>query len=134
MLKHKQDIFFFFSIQNIENNCSIIPLILYQLYLVIKGLIFVILCGSFFISSWFNATVTGYWKYLLSFLLIGSIVSFLFCIQSGEFKYDSPRFRFILWHYNNTISGHNWRQIHYLLSIQIILITCLFLSKLFLSI
>ena len=40
-----------------------------QLYLFIKDLIFAILCGPIFVSSWFNMTVTEYWIYLLSFLL-----------------------------------------------------------------
>ena len=45
-----------------------------QLYLFIKGLIFAIHRGSFFISSQFNAAVTAYWKE--SFLLMGFIVAF----------------------------------------------------------
>ena len=48
----------------------------YQFYSFIKGLIFVILGGSFLISSWFNATVTSYSKHLSSFLLIRFIVAF----------------------------------------------------------
>ena len=41
----------------------------FQLYLFIKGLVFVILCRSFLISSWFNATVTAYWKHFSSFFV-----------------------------------------------------------------
>ena len=44
-----------------------------QLYLFIEGLIFAITCGSFFISSQFNAAVTAYWKE--SFLMMGFIVA-----------------------------------------------------------
>ena len=33
---------------------------------------------------------------LLSFLLMGFIIVFLFFIQSGESIYDPPQFRFIL--------------------------------------
>ena len=82
-----------------------------QLYLFIKGLIFVILCGFFSISSWFNVTVTAYLKHLLSFLLMGFIVVFSFFIQSTESVYDPPRFGFILWYlwYNKwTWLETNW--------------------------
>ena len=50
------------------------------LYLFIKGLIFVLLSACFPISSWFNATITTYWKHLLSFLLTIFIVVFLIFI------------------------------------------------------
>ena len=63
----------------------------------IKGLISFILCGSFLISSWFNATVTAYWKHLLSYSLMGFIAPFLFFIQPGGFLFHPLRFRFILW-------------------------------------
>ena len=101
---------FFFSIQNIKAIVSLSFSIFFQssfldgkfisshLYLFIKCLIFVILWGSFFISSWFNATVTLYWKHLSSFLLMGFIVVYLFFIQPGESTYDTPRFGFTLWH------------------------------------
>ena len=56
----------------------------------------VILCGTFLISSWFNATVTAYWKHLLSSLLLMGFIGFF--IQTGESIYDPPQFRFILWH------------------------------------
>ena len=73
---------YFFSIQNIKSNCYIFFLKflritffwwkMYSLPVIStwKGLIFVILCGSFLITSWFNATVTAYWKHFLSFLLM----------------------------------------------------------------
>ena len=100
---------FFFSVQSIKSNCCIIFLkyfliifswwvILSLLYLFVKGLIFIILYGSFLISSWFNATVKGYWKHLLSLLLIEFIAAFSLFIQSGKSIYDSPQFGFILWH------------------------------------
>ena len=41
--------------------------VFYQLYLLIKSLTFDILCDSFLIPSWFNATVAAYWEHLLSF-------------------------------------------------------------------
>ena len=99
--------FVYFSIQNIKSKCCISFLnflqssfsdekcIPYQLFLFIKGLIFVILCGLFLIFSWFNATVTAYWKHLLSFLLIGFI---FFLIQLGGSIYDTPQFGFNLWY------------------------------------
>ena len=99
--------FFFFSIQNIKSNCYIIflkffPIIFFwwKIYsfpvTFIYDLIFVILFGSFLISSWFNAAVTAYWKHLLSFLLMGFIVAFLLFIHSGESIDYPPRLRFIL--------------------------------------
>ena len=48
----------------------------FQFYLFIKDLIFLILYGYFFISSWLNATITAYWKHSLPFLLIEFIVVF----------------------------------------------------------
>ena len=129
VLKHKQDIFFsFFSIQIIKSNCYIVfpnffqssfsdeKFIPSQLYLFIKSLIFVILCGSFFISSGFNPTVTMYWKNLLSFLLKRFIVAFFIFIQLGESMLEPPWFGFILRIYN-TIIEHIQRQIQYLSSI-----------------
>ena len=67
----------------------------FQSYLFIKGLFLVILCGTFFISSWFNATVTAYWKYLLCSLLMEFVVAFLFFIQLRESLYDPPKFGFL---------------------------------------
>ena len=77
------------------------------LYLFIKGLVFVILCGSFFIYSWFHASTTAYWKHLLSFLLMEFIV--VFFIQLGESLYDPSRLRFFI-----IITELNQRQTHYL--------------------
>ena len=53
---------------------------------------------AFYISSWFNVTVTAYLKHLLSFLLMGFVVAFSFFIQSTESIYDPPRFGCILWY------------------------------------
>ena len=52
-------------------------LISFQLYWSIEGLIFDILYESFTIFLWFNATVTAYWKNLLS-LFLEFIVDFCF--------------------------------------------------------
>ena len=46
--------------------------------LTVNSVIFVIFCGSFLTSTWFNVTATTYWKHLLYFLLIGFIVAFCF--------------------------------------------------------
>ena len=85
--------FFFFSIQNIRSNSYIIFLKLFPaiffwwviysfpVYLFMKGLIFLIFCRSFLSSSWFNATVTAYWKHSPSFLLAGIIVAFFYSIR-----------------------------------------------------
>ena len=60
--------------------------------------------------------VTADWKHLLSFLLIGFIVVFLFFIQSGESIYDPQQLGFYYDIYN-IITEHNQRQTHYLSSI-----------------
>ena len=122
--------FFFCSIQNIKRNCYITFLIVFptffsaeksnpsQLYLFIKGLIFVFLCGSVFISSWFNTIFTAYWKHLLSFLLMVLNLLLLFCFLSNKenvymIRHDCDLFYGIY----NTIVEHNQRQNHYLLLI-----------------
>ena len=51
----------------------------------------VILCGFFFISSWFKATVTGYWKHFLSFYWQNLMLLFCFIVNQ-ENIYDSPSF------------------------------------------
>ena len=68
-------------IQNIESNwllfdSNVFQSFLYdekansfQLYWLIKDLIFDILSGWFVMWLWFNATVKAYWKHLSSFLL-----------------------------------------------------------------
>ena len=110
VLKHKkQEIFFFFSMQTLRAIVTLFFLNFFQSsffdrefipsqsYSFIKSLIFVILCRYLLISSWFSVTFTAYWKHLLSYLLIGFIVAFLFFIQSRESIYDPTQFRFILW-------------------------------------
>ena len=66
---------------------------------------FVILCGSFFISLWFNLIITAYRKHL-SFLLTGFIVAILFFLSHQEnldmIHYDSDLFHDIY----NTINEH----------------------------
>ena len=100
VLKHMQDIFFLFSIENIKSNCSIVflnffPIIFFwwkissfSVIFVYTGLIFIILWGSFLVSSCFNDTVTL--RLLKAFILfIGGIYCcFLFFIQLGESIYD----------------------------------------------
>ena len=69
------------------------------LYWSIKGLIFVFLCGSFLICSWFNATSTAYWKHLSS-LFFGYIVVVLFFSHLGESICDLPLIRLFYGIYN----------------------------------
>ena len=120
VLKNRQDIFFFCSIQKIKSNCSIVFLNFFQssflvenlflsscIHLYIKGSIFVIFCRSFSISSWFSAN----WDSALRAFIIFSIDRFL--IQSGELiliHHDSHLFYDIY----NTLNKHTWRQIQYL--------------------
>ena len=70
-------------------------LISFQLHWSIEALTFDILYEPFTIFLWFNATITAYWKYLLS-LFLGFIVDFLFFNHSGESIYDRRLFRLIL--------------------------------------
>ena len=103
--------------------------ILSHLYLFIKGLIFLIPSACFPISSWSNVTVPTYWKHLLSSLLIGFIIAFLFFIQSGESIYDP-----LLYDIYNAINDHNRRQNHYLSWFQIMLISIFnWIKKFFLN-
>ena len=120
VLKYKQDIFFRFNIQNINIDCYIIFLKFFrssfsarkcipsQLYLFIKCLIFIILCGPFLVFSWFNATVTAYGKCFISF------VDKIHCC----FLVLSPIRTIYIWSTTteifNTITEHNKRQNHYL--------------------
>ena len=94
--------FFFFSVQIIKSNCYIIFLkrssnIPFKLCLFIKGLIFDVICGSFLISSWFNATVATYWKKLSSSFFWIYCCLFFF-IQSEELIYEPPRLKFAFLH------------------------------------
>ena len=63
-----------------------------QLYWLMKGSIFDILSMFW----WFNTTVIEYWKHLLS-LFFGFIVALLFITYSGDYMYDFPFFKLILW-------------------------------------
>ena len=64
----------------VTNNWIVLPVQFIYLYLFIKGSIYIIFCGFSLISSWFNLTVTAYWKHL-SFLLIGISVAFFVFYQ-----------------------------------------------------
>ena len=55
--------------------------------------------GLFLVSSWLNATLIAHSKHLLTFLLMGFIVAFLFFIHSGESMYHPPSLKFILWNF-----------------------------------
>ena len=68
----------------------------FQLYWLIKGLIFDILSGWLLICLWFNAMIKAYWKQLSS-LFFGFIVVFLFFSYSGESIYDPLLFKLIFW-------------------------------------
>ena len=94
----------FFSIffQSSFSDRKVIP---FQAYLFINGLIFGYYLRDFFISSWFNATVTAYWKDLLYSLLMEFIVAFLLFIQSRESLHDPPKFGFI-YDMSNTVNKH----------------------------
>ena len=116
--------FFFFSIQIFKSNCYIIVtnffqssfsdwnFIRSQLCLSIKRLIFVIFSGSFPISSWVIATVTAYWRHLLSFLLAGFIYAFVFFIPSGVSVYIQNNSG-LFYDIYNTMNEHNKKQTHY---------------------
>ena len=82
-----------------------------NLYLFIKGLIFVILPGFFPISTPFNATVIAYWKHLLSLLLMGFIVAFCF-LSNQEILYIIHHDSDLFYDIYNTLNEHNQRQTH----------------------
>ena len=66
-----------------------------QFYLFIKGLTFGTFWGSFFIFSWFNATIDIYWKHLSS-SIFEFIDAFLFFNQSEDSIYDLFCLKFVL--------------------------------------
>ena len=72
-----------------------------------KGLIFVIPYGSFFISSWFNVTVITYKKHFLSFLLIEFIVFFLSSLENLYMIHHDWNLFYDIY---NTLIEHNWRK------------------------
>ena len=99
------------------NICRLGIFILFQLLLFINRLFFVILCRSFFISSWFNTTVTGYLKHLISFLLIGFIVNYC-CFLSNQENLNMIYHDLDSYYDNyNKVNEHNQRKSHYLLLI-----------------
>ena len=122
--------FFFFILQNITSNRYIFvprlfPINFFWEKFYSTPVIFIYKWFNFRYTLWIffdlfiiNGTVTVYQKHLLSFLLMGFIVAFLVCIQSGESISDPPLFGFIMilhWIYiRNTIADHSWRQTHYL--------------------
>ena len=95
--------------QDIKRNCLIISFKPFPIFYssrklynfpVLKtnmGSIFVILSGWFSMSWWCNATVTEYWKHLLSLRFFGFVLAMLFTTYSGDFMYDFPLFRFVFW-------------------------------------
>ena len=134
VLKYKQNIFIYKSIsytrtlraiviffssnffQLLFSDGKLIPL---QLYWIIKGLIFIILSECLTTYSWLCATCTAYRKHLLSFLLIGFIVAFLFLTNQENIymiHHDSDLFYDIY----NRINEHNRRQPHYFSPIPLI--------------
>ena len=100
--------------------------IYFQLYWSIKVLMFDIISGWLLLCSWFNATATAYWKHLSS-LFLGFIVAFLFSNHLGEFVYDPPLFRLILWslQYNESTLS---KKIHFL-SLILLTFFCIFVKK-----
>ena len=74
--------------------CALISMS-FQLYWLIKGLIFDILSGLFPMFWWFNATVIGYWKRLSS-LFFGFIVAILFLNHSKDSMYDFLLYKLVL--------------------------------------
>ena len=109
ILKHKQDMFFFFIMQNIESNRSIsfsqvfsqssftdVKFIPSNLYLLIKGFILLILCISFLLLQDLMRLLQHIESIYYIFLLIRFIVAFLFFIQSREYLYDPILLGFIL--------------------------------------
>ena len=112
-IKSNYYIFFLKFFQSSFSDRNLIP---FQLYLFIKGLTFVILCWSFLISSWFIATVTTYWKHLLSFYWYNLLLLFLLFIQPGE-SINDPQYLDLFHDIYNTMNKYNQGQTDYLSSI-----------------
>ena len=68
----------------------------YELYLLMKGLICNIISGWLLICLWFNATAIVYWKHFSS-LLLRFIVCFLFFSHLKESIHDPPWFKLIFY-------------------------------------
>ena len=86
----------------LQSFCSNEKPISFQLFWLIKSLIFDILSGSFLIFSKSNATAKAYWKQLSS-LIFGFIVASLFFSYSVESIYDRHLFILIFWRWQNNI-------------------------------
>ena len=117
--------FFFFSIQDIKSNNYIIFLKFFSIIFfwwkiypfpvifIYKRFIFGYSLRIFFlIFSWFNATVTAYWKHLLSFFLIGFIVAVCF-LSNQENLYMIHQDSDLYYDVYNAINEYNQRQTHY---------------------
>ena len=108
----KSIVTYFFSVF-FQSSFSDRKSISFQIYLLMKDLIFVILSECFHISSWFNVTVTAYWR-IYHIFYWGDLL-LLFCFLSNQenlymIHYDSDLFSEIY----NTIDKHNQRKTHYL--------------------
>ena len=117
ILKHKQDIYIYILAQNIKSNCSIIslnsfPIIFADGKCIPSNLFIYKRFNLWFLVDvflFFHATVTAYWKYLLSFLLIGFIVAFLFLLflSNQENLYMINQNSDIFYDIYDTINEHN---------------------------
>ena len=76
ILKHRQDIFFSFLAYKNFFQSSISGVYSFRIIFTYKMFIICYSSRCFLVSSWFNANVIAYWKYLLSFSFIGFIVAF----------------------------------------------------------
>ena len=113
---------FFFSIQNIENNCYVVFLIFFPIIFIwwkissfpvvlfMKGLIFVILCRYFSISSWLNATDTAHWKHLLPFLRWDLLLLLLLLLSNQENLYLIHHVLDLFYDIYDRMTEHNRRQ------------------------
>ena len=107
-------IIFFKFVQSSFSDGTFIPS---QLYLVIKSLIiFFILCGSFYISSWFSATVKVYWQHFVIFFSDVIFCCFFF-LSIQKNLYTIHRNLDLFYDIYNGINKHNQRSTHYLSSI-----------------
>ena len=82
----------------------------YELYLLMKGLICNIISGWLLICLWFNATAIVYWKHFSS-LLLRFIVCFLFFSHLKESIHDPPWFKLIFYDTCNIIDQRYEKQV-----------------------